>query len=148
MASTTPAWITINSTTGALNITTPEVSLDTKVDFYIISSVSGVTGSIQKKMRLIILDWSVQNWQKCSSSSSTTWVKWSSGYVLSSGGVWTDSSVTAKALSTTSTSVVIASSACVVLVSFLNASSIASLWLVVNQLQIFFLLLLARSYIK
>ena len=147
MTSTLPSWVAINSTTGVLSIVAPDVSSDTEYDFYIVSSVSGVTSSILKKIKLTVLNWSVSNWQKCSSTSISIWDTCYSGYVLSSGGVWINSSYTAKALSTTTISVVTATSVCIVFASFLNSSSIASLWLIINQLQTFFLLLLTNSYI-
>ena len=72
MTSTVPSWVAINSSTGALTITAPEVSSDAEFSFYIVSSVSGIPDPIKKLIKLTILNWSVSNWQKCISTNRYT----------------------------------------------------------------------------
>ena len=117
-----------------------------------------MTSSIQKLIKITVLNWSVLNWKSCSSTSNLIWVTWNSGYILSNGA-WTNSSTsskqqntntaseTSKELNTVTTSLVTTTTACITFTSFLNSSSITSLWLIVGQLQLFFLLLLTNAYI-
>ena len=158
MATILPAWVVIDSVTGVLTITAPVVSVDTEYYFYIISAIGGVSSSVQKLIKITVLNWVASNWLKWISNSISVWKIWSSGYILSSG-VWninsstsssstttssgglqnsTSASETAQALSKTSTSIAAATAGCIVLASLLNTSSIANLWLTINQLQIFF----------
>ena len=146
MASTVPSWVVINSSTGALTITAPEVSSDAEFSFYIVSSVSGISDPIKKLIKLTILNWSVSNWQKCISTNRYTCETWNKGFTFDHGECTTYSE-TAKALSKTNVSVVSATLACVIFVSFLNSSSVANLWLTINQVQIFFLLFLTKAFI-
>ena len=165
MASTVPSWIAVDSVSGILSINSPEVSLDTEYDFYINSAVSGVSSPIQKLIKLFITNCAAKNWKKCISTNSLACDTCVSGYILTSG-VWDISktttsqssktptsqssqsiSETAKALSKTIMSVVIAITWIVVLTSIINTTSIANLWMTINQLQLFFLLLLTRAYI-
>ena len=149
MASTVPSWVAIDSVSGILSINAPEVSLDYEYDFYINSAVSGVSSPIQKLIKLIITNCAVKNWKKCISTNSLTWDICDSGYVLTSG-VWDISktttsqssqtaSETAIALSKTTTPVVVGISWIVVSTSIINTNSIASLWMTINQLQLFIL---------
>ena len=152
MTSTVPSWIAIDSVSGVLSVNSPEVSLDTEYDFYINSAVSGVSSPIQKLIKLIITNCAAKNWKKCISTNSLTCETCLSGYVLTSG-IWDISKTTTsqsskssqttseivKALSKTITSVVIAITWIVVLTSMMNTKSIASLWMIINQLQLFIL---------
>ena len=152
MTSTVPSWVVINPVSGVLSIIAPEVSLDTEYDFYINSAMSGVSSPIQKLIKLIITNCTANNWKKCISTNSLTCQTCLSGYVLSSG-VWdistsqssqgSQSSQTtseiAKVLSKITTLVVIAITVIVVLTSMLNTKSIASLWMIINLLQLFIL---------
>ena len=143
MASTVPSWISIDSVSGILSINAPGVSVDTKYDFYINSVVSGVSSPIQKLIKLIITPCTAKNWKKCISANSLVCETCVSGYVLTSG-LWdisgTTTSETAKAISKTTTSVVIAITGIVVLASTINTASISNLWMTINQLQLFFVL--------
>ena len=56
MTSIAPSWVTINSLTGVLSIVAPEVSSNTEYDLYVNSAVSGVSSSIQKLIKIIILN--------------------------------------------------------------------------------------------
>ena len=159
MSSIIPNWISIDSTSGALTITTPEVSSDTSYYFYINSAISGVSIQIQKLIKLTILNCSPSNWQKWLSTNSLICEVWNSGYNLTSGQ-WVipsqssstvarseTASETAQALSTTTKSVVGATALVIVFTSLINISSMASFWMTINQLQLFFLLLLTRAFI-
>ena len=143
-----PSWVAINSVTSELTITAPDVDKDTEYYFYINSMITGITNPIQKLIKLSILNWIASNWQKCTTTNNSIWTAWTSGYNLSSG-LWsiqnssqpqnsTSASEPAKALSTTTISVEAAVLGCVVFTSILNASSISSFWMTINQLQIFF----------
>ena len=152
MTSTVPSWVAIDSSSGILNINAPEVSLDTEHDFYINSAVSGVSSPVQKLIKLMIINCTAKNWKRCISTNSLTWETCSSGYILTSG-VWEISkttasqssqttSETAKALSKTTTSAVIAIAGIVVLASIMNTASITNLWMTINQLQLFLILVI------
>ena len=79
---TAPAWVSVNSVTGVLSISAPSVTADTVVSFYINSNISGVSSLIQKIIQVTVLDWAISNWLNCSSTSSSTWNIWISGYNL------------------------------------------------------------------
>ena len=145
-SSTVPSWITINSLTGVLTITAPNVSADTEFYFYATSSITGVSNPVQKLIKLTVVNCQVQNWDKCSMSSSTTWVTWSSGSTLNSDSS-TIASTTSQVLSSTSTSALGASFWIITLISLINPASIASLWGMINQAQLFFLILLTKAFI-
>ena len=134
-----PTWVSVNSSFGILTIITPEVIANTEYDFYISSIIDGVSDPVQKLIKLTILNWVPDNWQKCTSTSATICETCNFGYYLSSNG-WQTSSETAQTLSTVTTSVVVAITRIVVFTSLINTSSIANLWMTVNQLQLFFLI--------
>ena len=142
MTSTVPSWVAIDSVSGILSINAPEVSSNTEYDFYINSAISGVLSPIHKLIKITITNCAAKNWEKCISTNSLTCEICLSGYILTSG-VWDISkttSETAKALSTTTTSTLIAITGIVALTSLLNTTNIASLWMTINQLQLFFIL--------
>ena len=148
MASTVPSWVVIDSVSGILSINAPEVSSNTEYDFYINSAVSGVSSPIQKLIKVIITNCAAKNWKKCISTNSLTCETCLSGYVLSSG-MWDipKASETAKALSKTTTSLVIATTGIVVLTSMINTASIANLWMTINQLQLFIFKILWKIFL-
>ena len=143
MTSIVPSWVAIYSVSGILSINAPEVSSNTEYDFYINSAVSGVSSPIQKLIKLIITNCAAKNWKKCISTNSLACETCLSGYVLSSGVCnISKASETAKVLSKTSTSAVITITGIVVLTSIINTSSIANLWMYINQLQLFIFVIL------
>ena len=148
MASTVPSWVVIDSVSGILSINAPDVSSNTEYDFYINSAVSGVSNPIQKLIKLIITNCATKNWKKCISTNSLTCETCLSGYVLSSG-MWDipKASDTAKALSKTTTSLVITTTGIVVLTSMINTASIANLWMTINQLQLFIFIILWKIFL-
>ena len=110
-------WISINANTGFLTITSPEVEQDIKYSFYVNASITGITQQIQKPIELTITNWDT--------------------YDLG----------TAKALSITLQSIVGITVLISMITSLLNVTSSSSLWSLINQVQLFFLLLLVRAYI-
>ena len=146
ITSVVPSWVIIDSISGILSIESPEVTSDTEYDFYITSSISGISKPVQKLVKLTILNCSPSNCQKCKNTNSKTCEVCSSGYYLASGA-WETSSETAQALRTTTKSVIIAITGVIVINSILNLASFASLWMTINQQQLFFLLLLTRAFI-
>ena len=157
--SAVPSWISIDPSTGALSFTTPEVDSDTEYNFYIDSAIGGVSDPIHKLIKLTVLNCIPSNWVKCTSTSISIWEICSSDYNLSSGE-WVSQnsskvdSITSKvaseiaqALTTTITSLFGTIAGIIVLTGLLNTSSIANLWMTVNQLQLFFLLELTRVYL-
>ena len=148
MPSTVPAWVAINSSTGMLNVTAPTVPADTNFYFYIDSNAAGVSKPIKKLIKITILDCKASNWSKCNSTNSSVWDVWISGYALSSGN-WTllsanTTTETAKKLSTTTASVAVAIMGLSALTGAINLISFATLWMIINQLQIFKAVLFLR----
>ena len=149
-SSTVPAWVLINSTTGELNVTSPQVSADTEYGFYVNSNIFGLNVIIQKILKITVINCAVQYWQKW--ISSTIWGTCISGYILNSG-VWSSPylssqpSTTAKALSKTIVSIIGISFILTVFASILNTSSMGWFWSMINQMQLLFLLFLTRAFI-
>ena len=107
----------------------------------------------------------VSNCKSCISTSNYIWSEWNSGYGLQSGSWyvlccsstttswpskhisnWTTTSASVIA-GTTTNSVVGATAWIAVGSSLMNAASFSSLWSMVNQLQLFFLLLITNIYL-
>ena len=112
-----PSWVAIDSNTGLLTITSPEVEQDTNYNFYVNAMITDLTLQTQKQIKLTVKDWS-------------TW-----------------GSQTAKSLSITVQSIIGVVMIVSVITSMLNVSSGSNFWLLINEAQLFFLLLLARAYI-
>ena len=106
-----PSFVSINSVTGVLNITAVSISSSTDYSFSILSSVSGVTGSFQT---VITLNVKKHTDESCSPSESEV----------------------AKSLSYTTQAVIAATILLSVGISFTNLSLLATLWSVLNQMQI------------
>ena len=162
-----PSWITVDSLTGKLFFTAPDINMDTEYDFYIDSTISGASNPVQKLIKLTIKDWSLQNWQHCLITSSLSWGECNIGFDLVSSN-WisqnSDSnssqpqnsntistkdtaSESAQGLRATSVYVIGTSFGIVTFVSLFNTTSMSSLWSMMHQIQLFFLLLLTRAYI-
>ena len=155
-----PSFVTINSTTGVLTIAAPSISSSTPYNFYIDSTVSGISGPVRKIIDLIInkstnsndQKCTTNNCQKCLATDSTVCTNCNSGYSLISGSCIVnvseaETSETAKSLSTSSQAVIGAVALLSIGSSLTNLSSMASLWSVINQMQIFFLLFLTGAFI-
>ena len=131
---TVPSWISINSSSGQLTVTAPYVDSDTEYDFYINSSITGVSTVYQKIIKLTVKNWKVTMWLKCKSTDVNIWELY-------------QVSAQAQALVATSQSIVGATSGITAASSMMNSSSLTSLWSMINQVQMFFMLLLTRSFI-
>ena len=157
-----PTWLAIDATLGTLKITAPNVTAASDYLFYINSQLSGFANPVQKQINIRVNKWTVTNWSKWTSSSSSTWATWASGFseyygncynqncIYKAQGTLTNlcskSSDTANSASIAIISSVGVTILAVLVSSFLSNSSLASIWLMINQLQIFFILLLTRSY--
>ena len=155
-----PSFVSINSTTGVLSISAPSVSSSTNYSFYITSTISGISSPVQKIINLTVKKCTVGNCQICTITDSSICTTCNPGYILSLGS-WnlpniqptqptqqaTSISETAKLLSTTSQ---LATGAIILMsvgFSLANLTSMASLWSVINQTQILFLLFLTGAFI-
>ena len=135
-----PSFVSIDSATGVLTIAAPSVSSSTSYSFYITSTISGMSSPVQKIINLTIKKCTASNCQICSVSDSSVCATCNSGFSLSLGSCnlpEDKSSETAKLLSTTNQFVVGAAILISVGPSLANLSSMASLWSVINQIQIF-----------
>ena len=118
--SVVPSFVSINSTTGILNITAPCVTSSTDYTFSIFSAVSGVADPAQTIIKL-----SVKN---CTAGSCS-------------------SSEVANLLSAIIQGVMAATVLLIVGLSLFNLSSLASLWSAISQVQILLLLFLTGAFI-
>ena len=158
-----PAWVTIDSTTGLVTIMSPNVTSDTTVSFYITSTFSiSNTTPVKKVVKIVVLNCALLNCQRWSISSNLIWDQWDSGYAVNAG-LWqvqssaqtTNSSVNsskgsnriADIIKITIVSILSATSLIVIGSHMMNDSSMASLWSLINQVQIFFLLLITNAFI-
>ena len=168
-----PSWVTINSSTGQLTIIAPGTITLSSNSFYVSSAITGVTNSVNKLITINLINWSVSNCQYWVSTSGTVWATWNSGYSLSSGA-WTliptstqstTSSTTTQSKSTaainlvpqlkttaevgqaTTTTSMAVSAGSVAASNAASSSSVSSIWSMINQIQIFFLLLLTRAFL-
>ena len=152
-----PSFVSINSATGILTIAAPSVSSSTIYSFYIDSTISGVSSPALKIINLTVKKCTVVNCQICTVSDSSVCATCNSGFSLSIGicsmsGTESakseaQTSGTAKSLSTSSQAVIGAVALFSIGSSLTNLSSMASLWSVINQMQIFFLLFLTGAFI-
>ena len=145
-SSIVPLWISIDSNTGKLAIYALGVKADTVYDFNISSSDKGISNPAQKHIQLTVIKWQVLNCQKWSNSNSSIWVIWNTDYTLKSES-WIIASDTAQVLSITGASLLGISFWVITLTSLINPASTASLWSMINQAQLLFLLLLTRAFI-
>ena len=159
-SSSIQTWISIDSSTGELTISAPEVSADSEYDFYINSQVSGFANTVQKLIKLIVKNWAISQWDLYSDGSVWAWSTWRTGFVIcttnwdnqttSSSNYWNYSnsvSELASRATTVSRWVIGGTVAIAALSSLTNASSVAGIWSLINQAQLFFLILLSRVYI-
>ena len=152
-----PSFVSIDSVTGVLTIVAPSVSSSTTYSFYITSTISGVSSPVQKIINLTVNKCTVGNCQICTITDSSICATCNPGYSLSLGG-WnlpniqpthqvTSISETAKLLSTANQIIIGAIILISIGSSLTNVSSTASLWSIINQMQILFLLFLTGAFI-
>ena len=145
---------------GMLIITSPDQKADSDYYFYVDAMIDRYSAKVHKVIKITVKSW-IANCQKWLNPNSSTWTTCDSGYTLNNGE-WTtasnksDSSVTSKLKDISQiASVMRLASQLVALVitiviafeGLINSYSIAVIWLMINQLQILFLLLLTRAYI-
>ena len=158
-----PSWISINSNNGTMTINSPNISSDTDYKFYINANIAGVSNPIQTLIKLKVIAWVVLNCQKCS-TNILIWDLWDTGYDLnlsiceassslntsssnSSSSSENDSIKTAKILRMSNQSIIGATVIVTIKSSIANVSSTSSLWSLINQMQLLFLLFLTRAYL-
>ena len=133
-----PSFVSIDSVTGVLTIAAPSVSSSTTFSFYIDSTVSGMSGPVQKIINLTVNKCTASNCLKCSATDSTVCTSCNSGSNLNSGSCTSNVSEEPKA-ENEQLIVQIITGATIVLwfaLSLLNSSSMASSWSMINQAQI------------
>ena len=147
-SSQVPSWLKLDSNTGKLIISAPSVSSDTKYYFYINANISGFSSPVQKLVWVTVINWTVNDCQRWASTNGAFWEKCNSDYDLNSGS-WSASSRLNLAGILSIVTISWISSACLIVIvtTMMNTSSIASLWIIINQVQIFFLLFLTRAFI-
>ena len=145
-----PSWVTIDSSSGVLNIKAPEVTSNTNYYFYVNSLVSGSSNPIKKLIKLTVEKWVVKNWYKCSNQSGTIWAICASGYSLREGS-WVSNLLIqtedGAILKTILQAIIIGGAIVSVLSNLLNNTSLLSMWLIFEQVQLFLLLILTRAFI-
>ena len=152
-SSIAPSWISIDSSTSVLSMTTPNVDTNTEYDFYINSVSSGSSDPVQKLIKLTVVNCAVVNCLKWSSSSVSTCEVWASGFTLSSGTCVSSQSGTssgstseeAKALGIFILVLIIATLFVVTALSLKNKTSMWSFWSMVSQMQMLILVFVSRS---
>ena len=141
-----PFWIKINSKTGLLYVEAPSVTLDTTYYFYVDSIISG--SSVQKLIKLSVLKWSVDNWNKWLSANKLVWEEWDSGYKLISNTCKsTDISRETNAIKKTTQAVTALLAFLVVASGIAFPSSFSCIWLMIYHAQILLMLLLIGAFI-
>ena len=139
-----PNWITVDLFSGVLNISAPEVSSDNLTSIYINSTIAGSLYPTKKQIDITVNNWNVSYCQLCSRTSINSCITWISGYELSnSNSIWVLPkspvvSESAKAMTTTSLSIIGLSIVVAGWASLVNSSSLCNLWSMLNQIQILF----------
>ena len=145
---TAPSWVSIDSASGLLTISATSVTSNSEFSFYVNSLVTGLTDPVQKLIKITVLDCSITSCLKCSANSGDTWISWNSGFELTNNQCISQSDYqTAKDVTITSQSIIGLTAVTVTWLSIMNPSSILSLWSMINQVQLFLLLLLAKAFI-
>ena len=141
------SWISINSTTGVLNISSPEVLDDKNYTFSLYSSVTGFVNPSVKNILLTVQNCISQNCNKWLNTSNSIWEVCNVKYILKSGNceLIEVPSAASEVWSFVSLSTTGASFGLVAIMGIINTASIATLWSMINQIQLYFLLLLTRA---
>ena len=133
-----PSWVSLDSSSGLLRISTPNVSSDFVSSFNINSVVNGVSDPIQNLIKIAVLDCTVQNCLKCSITSGSSWSTWVSNYDVNSSGLCVqDPSDLAKNLRISLQILFGLSLFAMAVISFLNSSELITLWSILNQVKLF-----------
>ena len=142
------SFVTVNSSSGVMKVSSPNITDTTTYLFSINSNITGISNFVQKPISLIVNKWTVNHCKQWNSTDITYWNVWKSDYI-SDSGVWyyNRPSSTAQGISIT-TQAILGTAAILTFASgFVNASSISGFWSMVNQLQLFFLLLITGSFV-
>ena len=141
-----PSWVSCNSVSGVLTMNTPNVSSSTNYMFYINADVPGTLSPIQKLITVGITQCLVSHWDTWSSTDTTVWITWSYFYAVSSGSCTQNPSSEVSSINIATKSTIGAQALITTTLSAFTNSSLASLWSMINQLQLFLLLLLTGVY--
>ena len=142
-----PFFVSINSATGVLSINAPNVSSSTDYVFMIVSTISGMSSQVNDIITLTIMKCTVSNCRQCSATDSSVWSICELGYNLNSGICNLPESETAKSLTTSNQAIIGSTIVLWIALSLFNPPSLAYLWSMINQTQIFFLLFLTGAFI-
>ena len=143
-----PSFVSIDTSSGMLKITAPQIISAISYSFYISSSIAGYPNQVLKLINLSVVKCTATNCNKWDPDSSSTCVSWITRYGLNNGAwYYIEASTTATALSIVMISLIGGLSFVVIMSRIFNADTMSSLWSIVNECQLFFFLLLARSYI-
>ena len=142
-----PSWVAINSSNGTPTMTTPEVSSDSGFSFLINTAVTGVTGAIPKVITVTVKDCTVSNWKLCSSSSNSVWSTWNSNFLINSGKWIIEASSTDKTPRVIFQTLFSVTLVLIIFSSLWKLSRMSSCWSMINQTQLFYLLLVTRAFI-
>ena len=152
-----PSFVSINLTTGVISVAAPNVLADSDYYFNVDSKIVSVSSPVQKAIKLTIIKFvsnnsaantcNASNWQKCSDTDSSVCSNCNSGYSLSSGSCKWSESQAANALTIVNKVIVGIIVVFIVILSLFGLSSFSSMWLILNQSQIFFLLFLTGVFI-
>ena len=132
-SSIAPSWFTIDSILGTVTMKNPSVDSDQEFDFYVNSMNSGLSSPVQKLIKVTIVNWKVDNCKYWSSTSDSIWIACKSGFSLFKNK-WI--SKDAEALAMTTALISGGTITAVAATSLLSTSSMASVWSIVNQIQI------------
>ena len=132
-----PSFVSLNSASGILSIEAPSVSSSTDYGFCVDSSITGMTNAIRYAIKLTIKKCTPSNCQRCLATDSSVCIICNSGYNLNSGAWNLPESDNGKLLR-------IICQVCMGLItllsiasSLMNISSLASLWSMIYQIQLF-----------
>ena len=113
-------------------------------------------------VKVTVKDWPIQNWLRCQNIGGIVWLQWNDGYTLNNGICTLNSNSQSSTNSTISSDkssddtkvlnivlqAVFGATAVIEIMSMMvSTSSMAGFWSLVNQVQLFFLLLLTRAFI-
>ena len=99
-AETAPSWISINSSTGVLTISSASIATNQVFSFYV-NSVFNMPSSTVQTVVSLTSDCVIQNWL-LSTSSTSNWIVCGTGYSLTSGNCGLSSATTGGSTSSNS----------------------------------------------
>ena len=154
-----PLWVLVNLTSGLMKVTTPNVSSNTDFKFVITSNVGG-NGGVPKTIKITVVDCIASNWKSWVNPNGSVCGTWNEGFTLNSGLCSIISTTTQQ--NKTNDKIVNATSEALKIsiqwitfiaiglswiVSMANFGSASNVWMLINQIQLFFLLFITGAYI-